>query len=206
MHRAIGCVLAVLFAAPAAAQDARTWIFDDNPEMPVLMFGAPDSDNLLLTLSCDPKQKRMTIIESVASKKMSPGGTASFKLSAGTASLDLTGDAVANESDGTVNIEVNGPPNPRVFALLKAGPSLVIERSLLRERLHHVSAEAADRTFLDGHQHLVLAREPQHEIRIEGLGEARIRDGGRKSQMTELVGSLQAFGEPRAEREQRDLV
>src|SRR5205085_6138426 len=127
MHRAIGCVLAVLFAAPAAAQDARTWIFDDNPEMPVLMFGAPDSDNLLLTLSCDPKQKRMTIIESVASKKMSPGGTASFKLSAGTASLDLTGDAVANESDGTVNIEVNGPPNPRVFALLKAGPSLVIE-------------------------------------------------------------------------------
>ena len=127
MHRATGCVLALLLVTPAAAQDARTWIFDDNPEMPVLMFGAPDSDNLLLTLSCDPKQKRMTIIESVASKKMSPGGTASFKLTAGTTSLDLTGDAVANESDGTVNIEVIGPPNPRVFALLKGGPSLVIE-------------------------------------------------------------------------------
>jgi hypothetical protein len=127
MHRAIGCVLIVLFAAPAAAQEARSWIFDDNPEMPVLMFGAPDNDDLLLTLSCDPKQKRMTIIESVASKKMSPGGTASFKLTAGSASLDLTGDAVANESDGTLSIEVNGPPNPRVFALLKGGPSLVIE-------------------------------------------------------------------------------
>ena len=127
MHRAIGCVLTLLFAAPAAAQNARTWIFDDNPEMPVLMFGAPDSDDLLLTLSCDPKQKRMTIVESVASKKMSPGGTASFKLTAGSASLDLTGDAVANESDGAVSIEVNGPPNPRVFAVLKGGPSLVIE-------------------------------------------------------------------------------
>jgi hypothetical protein len=127
MHRAIGCVLTLLFAAPAAAQDARTWIFDDNPEMPVLMFGAPDNDDLLLKLSCDPKQKRMTIVESVASKKMSPGGTVSFKLTAGAASLDLTGDAVANESNGTVSIEVNGPPNPRVFALLKGGPSLVIE-------------------------------------------------------------------------------
>lgn len=127
MHRAISCVLAALFAASAVAQDARTWIFDDNPEMPVLMFGAPDSDDLVLTLSCDPKQKRMMIVESVASKKMSPGGTASFKLTAGTASLDLTGDAVANESDGTVSIEVHGPPNPRLFALLKAGPSLVIE-------------------------------------------------------------------------------
>ena len=127
MHRAIGCVLALLLVTPAASQDARTWIFDDNPEMPVLMFGAPDSDNLLLTLSCDPKQKRMTIVESVASKKMSPGGRTSFKLTAGTSSLDLTGDAVANESDGTVNIEVIGPPNPRVFALLKAGPSLTIE-------------------------------------------------------------------------------
>jgi hypothetical protein len=127
MHRAIGCVLALLCAAPAAAQGARSWIFDDNPELPVLMFGAPDTDDVVLTLSCDPKQKRMTIVESVPSKKMNPGGSATFKLTAGTASLDLTGDAVANESDGTVSIEVNGAPNPRVFALLKGGPSLVIE-------------------------------------------------------------------------------
>jgi hypothetical protein len=127
MFRATGCVLAVLFTAQASAQPARDWIFDDNPELPVLMFGAPDTDDLLLTLSCDPKQKRMTIVESVASKKLNPGGQASFKLTAGTTSLDLTGDAVANESDGTVSIEVHGPPNPRVFALLKGGPSLVIE-------------------------------------------------------------------------------
>jgi hypothetical protein len=126
MHRAIGCVLALL-AVPAAAQATRDWIFDDNPELPVLMFGAPDSDEVLFTLSCDPKQKRMTIIESVASKKMNPGGQATFKLTAGSTSLDLTGDAVANESDGTVSIEVHGAPNPRVFALLKGGPSLVIE-------------------------------------------------------------------------------
>jgi len=63
----------------------------------------------------------------VPSKKMSPGSTATFKLSAGSSNLELTGDAVASESDGTVNIEVNGAPNARLFALLKAGPSLTIE-------------------------------------------------------------------------------
>jgi len=65
--------------------------------------------------------------ESIAAPKLNPGGTASFKLTAGTASLDLSGDATANESDGAVSIEVSGTPNPRVFALLKAGPSLTIE-------------------------------------------------------------------------------
>ena len=69
----------------------------------------------------------MTIVESVATKKLNPGGSATFRLSAGNQSLELTGDAIANESDGAVNIEVNGAPNPRLFALLKAGPALTIE-------------------------------------------------------------------------------
>ncbi len=69
----------------------------------------------------------MSIVESVASKKLNPGTSVTFKLTAGSASLDLTGDAIANETDGTVSIEVSSPPNPRVFALLKAGPSLTIE-------------------------------------------------------------------------------
>ena len=42
-------------------------------------------------------------------------------------SLELAGDAIANETDGMVSIEVNSAPNPRLFALLKAGPSLTIE-------------------------------------------------------------------------------
>ena len=69
----------------------------------------------------------MTIVESVASTKINPGASVPLKLTAGTASLDLTGNAIANETDGAVSIEVTGAANPRVFALLKAGPSLTIE-------------------------------------------------------------------------------
>jgi hypothetical protein len=127
MHRLWSCILALSLVAPAAAQDARIWVFDDNPEAPSLEFGAPETDDILIAFACEPADKRMLIVESVPSKTLQPGGKATFKLTAGTLSLDLTGDAVANETDGTVNIEVTGAPNPRVFALLKAGPALTIE-------------------------------------------------------------------------------
>jgi hypothetical protein len=130
----IVCVLAVL-AGSASAEQARTWIFDDNPEAPSLGFGAPDSDDVVIAISCEPAARRMTVVESIAAPKLNPGGTATFRLSAGTQSLDLSGDATANESDGAVSIEVNGAPNPRLFALLKAGPSLTIEVADARETI-----------------------------------------------------------------------
>ena len=114
-------------AAPATALEARVWNFDDNPEAPALEFGKPDSDETLIAFSCDPAAKRMSIVESAASAKLNPGAGVPLKLSAGTTSLALIGNAIANETDGTVSIEVTGAPNPRVFALLKAGPSLTIE-------------------------------------------------------------------------------
>ena|SRR2546429_5128678 len=120
-------LVALALIPPAFAQDQRVWNFDGNPEAPALEFGAPESDDSVIAFSCEPAAKRMSIVESVASKKLNPGASVTFKLSAGTASLDLTGDAIANETDGTVSIEVNGAPNPRVFALLKAGPMLTIE-------------------------------------------------------------------------------
>ncbi len=80
-----------------------------------------------------------------------------------------------------------------------------VEHAVVGERLQHMGAEAADRAFLDGDQHLVLARQPQQQVGVERLGEARVGDRGREPARGELVGGLEAFGQPRAEREQRDL-
>jgi hypothetical protein len=126
LHR-IFILVALALAAPAFAQDSRVWNFDDNPEAPALGFGAPDSDETLIAFSCEPKAKQMTIVGSVGSAKINPGAGVALKLSAGATTLALTGNAIANETDGTVSIEVTGAPNPRVFALLKAAPSLTIE-------------------------------------------------------------------------------
>jgi hypothetical protein len=126
MRFPLGCLIALL-AVTSAGAEARQWIFDDNPEAPTLIYGAPDSDDIVISFSCEPAVKSMTIVDAVGAAKLEPGRATTFRLSAGTATLELTGDAIANETDGSVNIEVTGEPNARLFALLKAGPSLTIE-------------------------------------------------------------------------------
>jgi hypothetical protein len=147
MRVSLACALVVALALPALAEPKREWTFDDNPEAPTLDYGTPDSDEILIIFSCDPQEKRMTVVESIASKDLKPGGKATFKLTAGSQSLDLTGDAIANESDGTVSIEVNGPPNPKLFALLKAGPSMTIEVAGTKETVPLTGASAHVATF-----------------------------------------------------------
>jgi hypothetical protein len=127
MRVVLACALVLGLALPAHAEPKRAWTFDDNPEAPTLDYGTPDSDEIVIIFSCDPDAKRMTVVESIAAKDLKPGGKATFKLTAGSQSLELSGDAIANESDGTVSIEVNGPPNPKLFALLKGAPSMTIE-------------------------------------------------------------------------------
>ncbi len=52
----------------------------------------------------------------------------------------------------------------------------------------------------------MFACEPQQQVRIERLGEARVRDRGRQAERCQFVGGLQAFPQPRAVRQQRHLV
>jgi hypothetical protein len=60
--------------------------------------------------------------------------------------------------------------------------------------VHHQPAEAADRAFLDGDQHLVLARQALDQRGVERLGEARIGDGAGEPVRGQLIRRLQAFG------------
>jgi hypothetical protein len=142
MRFPLGCLVVLLAMAPASAESARQWIFDDNPEAPALTYGTPDSDDILIAFTCEPGQQRMTIVEAVGAAKLEPGRATTFRLTAGAATLDLTGDAIANETDGSVNIEVTGAPNPRLFALLKAGPSLKIEVTGEKETIPLADAAA----------------------------------------------------------------
>src|SRR5262245_50871764 len=46
-----------------------------------------------------------------------------------------------------------------------------VEHAAIGERMQYLSGKAADGAFLDGDEHLVLAREAQQEVGIERLGE-----------------------------------
>src|ERR1700730_6102661 len=80
-----------------------------------------------------------------------------------------------------------------------------VEHAMLSQWVEHMRPEAADRALLDGDQYFVLAREPQEKIDVEGLGEPGIRDSCGEAQGGKLIGCLETFGKPGAEREERDL-
>src|SRR5205807_8270158 len=100
----IGCSLAVLLAASAGAQDARTWLFNFDSDTAVLQYGTPESDDAVLVISCEPARKRIQI--NVAADALVPGNQARLKLSNGAASVDYAGQAVASEMDGGAVLEV----------------------------------------------------------------------------------------------------
>jgi hypothetical protein len=121
------CALALLLVAPAGAQDARTWMFNFDSDTAVLQYGTPDSDDAVLVIACEPGKKSMHINEFIGADGLVPGRTAHLKLGNGTATVDYVGQTIANEMDGTVNIEVSAPLDPRLIALLKTGASLTVD-------------------------------------------------------------------------------
>jgi hypothetical protein len=119
--------LALLLAAPAGAQEARSWMFNFDSDTAVLQYGTPDSDDAVLVIACEPSKKSMHINEFIGSTGLVPGRAAHLKLGNGTAVLDYAGQTVANEMDGTVNIEVSVAFDPKLIALLKAGTTLTVD-------------------------------------------------------------------------------
>jgi hypothetical protein len=123
----VGCGLALLLMTPSFAQDARTWLLDDSTDQITLQYGTPESDDVVIAVTCEPKAKTMKISEFVGAENLVPGRPARLKLVNGTATLDYAGLAVANEIDGNVNVEVSMRVDPKLFALLKTGQSLLLE-------------------------------------------------------------------------------
>jgi hypothetical protein len=125
--KAVIGALALALAAPAGAQEARSWMFNFDSDTAVLQYGTPDSDDAVLVIACDPGKRSMHINEFIGSENLVPGRPAHLKLANGTAVVDYAGQTVANEMDGTVNIEVSIAVDPKLIALLKTGAALTVD-------------------------------------------------------------------------------
>jgi hypothetical protein len=122
----VGLLAAVAGSSPAA-QGARTWLFDDSSDVVTLQYGTPESDDVVVAVSCEANTRTVRINEFASSNSLTPGRTAKLRLTNGSASIEYNGQALANEMDGGVNLEVVAPADAKLFALLRAGPSLTID-------------------------------------------------------------------------------
>ena len=102
-------------------------MFNFDSDTAVLQYGTPESDDAVLVITCDPGKRSMRINEFIGSANLVPGRAAHLKLGNGTAVVDYAGQTVANEMDGTVNVEVSVAVDAKLIALLKTGPSLTVD-------------------------------------------------------------------------------
>ena len=119
--------MSLMLVIPLRAEGARIWTFDDSGDSPTLQYGNPDADDIVILFACEPQSKRMHVSEFVGSNALVPGNTAKLRLINGSASIDYAGQTIANETDGSANIEVWTSIDPKLFALLKSGTALTID-------------------------------------------------------------------------------
>jgi len=121
-----GFCMTLVLVIPLKAEGTRIWTFDDSGDSPTLQYGNPDADDIVILFACEPQARRMHVSEFVSSNALVPGNTARLRLINGAVSLDYSGQTIANETDGSANIEVWTSIDPKLFALLKSGTALTI--------------------------------------------------------------------------------
>lgn len=126
-------VFAVLSAAAPASADKQKWGFVRSDRAVILFFGVPESDTGTLSFICEPERNRIEIVTTVMAPSTRPKRPGRIKLSNGSSSLEYAGKTARANDDAGVHFEASTAIDPRLFALLEAGPSLLIESLGARE-------------------------------------------------------------------------
>ena len=134
MRASVFCgVFAALLAAPAASADKPQWDFVKSDRDVRLFYGVPESESITLSLICQPKRKRLSIISAVLPNKVGGKRSGKITLSNGSSTLEYAGRTVPERGEGPATIEASIAIDPRLFDLLETGSSLVIQSLGARE-------------------------------------------------------------------------
>ncbi len=134
MRLSIVCsVVAVLLAAAPASADNAQWGFVKSDGDARLFYGVPESEDVTLSLICEPQRKRITIVSAVLPPKAGPKRSGKIRLSNGSSSLEYAGKTVRDRRYGVSYFTALIAVDARLLDLLETGTSLLIESLGARE-------------------------------------------------------------------------
>lgn len=147
MRRSIVAVSTLLaLTLPAAAQQKMTWHTQEAAESAALVFGVPESDEVMIFFLCKPGEDALTVQSQIGSKGLEREAAARLTLSAGSVKKALAGKAIGNEAN--TNVDVEAPAKMAdVKALLKGGNLLTIEVKGARKQVSLAGAKEAAAQF-----------------------------------------------------------
>lgn len=125
----IAATLAVtLLAAQAAgASGERRWIADSGDEVATLIYGTPESDDMLFSLVCERASKLLTVWFAPQPIPVKEVDRMPMILSSETGQLRLVGDGSHSDIDDSYSLQTQTPLTPELETLLAGARKLSIE-------------------------------------------------------------------------------
>jgi hypothetical protein len=134
MPRLLATAIALLAAfVPAAAVEKEQWGFVTSGSEVLLVYGVPESEAVTLSIICEPKRKRWTVVATVLPARTGVGRPAAIRLTNGSSTLEFSGKTARDSGDSAVHVAAAGAIDPRLFDLLATGTSLRIDVLSARE-------------------------------------------------------------------------
>jgi hypothetical protein len=111
----------------AAAKDLRVWTLGRDSAGPSLYFGLPNSDEPVISFSCQIEAGLVRVVSFIGSRGVRPGDGARLRLSNGTARMEIAGTAFAAKTKDSVDIGGATRIDTKLFALFRSGDTLLVE-------------------------------------------------------------------------------
>lgn len=131
---------------PAAAQEKLIWATTASDDGATLVFGAPETDNAMISFTCAKGNPLVLVSSMIGSKGLKVDEAAKVILAAGKVKKEFAGKAIANEESGAIDVNAGGKFDD-IKAVTRGAPLLTIETQGVKQQISLTGAAEAYATF-----------------------------------------------------------
>lgn len=124
---AAGLALAWFCAISPALAEGRRWISDSTDEAVTLIYGTPESDDMLLSLVCEKAKKTMILWYVPQPIPVKAPSELPITISSEAGGMQLTAAGTHSDEIDSYSLEAQTPLTPELAKLLTAGKTLTIK-------------------------------------------------------------------------------
>ena len=149
MHRtgpAVSLGLALLYASAVSAADGRRWLADGDSEFARLIYGTPESDDMVLSLSCEKDTKTFWVWFAPQPIPVKASENMPLTIASDAGELELTAQGNHSDMDDSYSLEAKTTLTPAFAKLLSQAKtiSIKVENHKMDLPLDDIALKGAD--------------------------------------------------------------
>jgi hypothetical protein len=113
-------------AAVANAADGRRWIADKDSQTAQLIYGTPESDDMLLSLTCEKKTKTLWVFFAPSPAPDKAPAKMPITLSSEAGKAELTATGTRSEMDDSYSLEAKTTMTPDIAKVLTGAKTISV--------------------------------------------------------------------------------